>query len=220
MPPAPVVFDLDGTLVDSAPDFLSALNRLFDEIGRPRFTLPEVRAMMGYGARVLVEHALERSGGLPAGKSLDELSARVIELFFERHLEFSRLFPGVVTTLTGLRAEGRGLGLCTNKPHEATLETLARLEIARFFDAVVGGGETMKPDADHLKAVIDAFGPHAGSAVMVGDTETDVKAARNAKLPVIVVSYGYSRIPAAELGADRVIDAIAELPRALSELDK
>lgn len=218
--PSAVIFDLDGTLVDSAPAFLEALNRLFDELGRPPVALEQVRDMMGYGAAVLLEHALELAGRRAPKRGLDSLTRRMIDLFFERHLERSRVFPGVIPTLEALQAEGLRLGLCTNKPHDSAVETLAGLKLDRFFGAVVGGGEgpAGKPDGAHPLAVIERLGDSVTSAVMVGDTETDVLAARNAGLPVIAVSYGYSRVPAAELGADLVIDDFAELLFALKRL--
>lgn len=216
--PSAVIFDLDGTLVDSAPDFLNALNRLFAEIGRAPLELAAVRSMMGYGVRVLLGHALEKSGGVPPGRSFEELAERMIELFFRHHLESSRLFPEVAPTLEALRARRLRLGLCTNKPHEAALETLRGLKLDHLFDAVVGGGETAapKPHPAHVVAVIERLGAVREAAVMVGDTETDVAAARAAGIPVILVRYGYARVPLEGLEPDLLIERFAALPEALA----
>jgi len=215
--PSAVIFDLDGTLVDSAPDFLNALNRLFAELGRPAFALAEVRSMMGYGVRVLLEDALGRSGGVPAGQSLESLAERMIALFFRHHLEQSRLFPGVAPTLAHLREARVRLGLCTNKPQGATLETLERLGLDTYFDAVVGGGESaaMKPHPSHVLAVVERLGANREATVLVGDTEIDAAAARAAGLPVVLVRYGYSRVPVDSLEADAVIDEFSGLLAAL-----
>lgn len=218
--PAAVIFDLDGTLVDSAPDFLNALNRLFAEIGRPPLALPEVRGMMGYGVRVLLEHALERTGGMPLEPGLEALAERMIELFFRHHLESSRLFPDVPATLETLRRARLKLGLCTNKPHAATLETLKILKLDHLFDAVVGGGESLalKPHPAHVIAVVERLGVAREGTVMVGDTETDVAAARAAGVPIVLVRYGYARVPLDALEPDLLIESFAELPRALERL--
>ncbi len=218
--PDAVILDLDGTIVDSAPEFLAVVNRLFDEIGRPPVTLAQARSFMGYGIVVLLEHALESTGGLPEPDEFESYVARGIELFYTHHLELTRPFPGVIDTLTALQEQAVRFGLCTNKPHDAALETLEALGLAPFFGAVVGRGEAsaQKPDGAHVHAVIDRLGADAGRAVMIGDTETDIGAARNARVPAIAVSYGYSRVPVSELGADVIIDDFTELPDALARL--
>ena len=222
MPASPdaVILDLDGTIVDSAPEFLATVNRLFAELERPAVSLDQVRNFMGYGIVVLLEHAFEASGGLPDADGFELHVTRAIELFYAHHLELSRPFPGVVETLDRLRSSGVRFGLCTNKPHQAAVETLEGLGLEHFFSSVVGRGEApaQKPDAAHIHAVIERLGADPATAVMVGDTETDIEAAKNARIASIVVSYGYSRVPVAELGADAIIDDFTQLPGALARL--
>jgi phosphoglycolate phosphatase len=224
MPASPdaVILDLDGTIVDSAPEFLATVNRLFDELDRPAVSLDQVRNFMGYGIAVLLDHAFEASGGLPDADEFDIHVTRAIELFYAHHLELTRPFPGVVETLDRLRSSGVRFGLCTNKPHQAAVETLEGLGLDRFFTSVVGRGEAsaQKPDAAHIYAVIERLGAEPGGVVMVGDTETDIEAAKNAGVASIAVSYGYSRVPVAELGANLVIDEFTQLPGALARLGK
>ncbi len=218
--PDAVILDLDGTIVDSAPEFLATVNRLFDELDRPAVSLDQVRNFMGYGIVALLEHAFEATGKLP---DLDEFEihvTRAIELFYAHHLELTRPFPGVVETLDRLRSTGVRFGLCTNKPHQGAKETLEGLGLDQFFSSVVGRGEApaQKPDAAHVYAVIEHLQAEPASVVMVGDTETDIEAAKNARVASVAVSYGYSRVPVAELGADQIIDEFAQLPGALGRL--
>ena len=222
MPASPdaVILDLDGTIVDSAPEFLATVNRLFDELDRPAVSLDQVRNFMGYGIVVLLEHAFEATGSLLDADEFEIHATRAIELFYAHHLELSRPFPGVVETLDRLRNTGVRFGLCTNKPHQAAVETLEGLGLKQFFTSVVGRGEApaQKPAAAHVYAVIEDLQAEPAAVVMVGDTETDIQAAKNAGVASIAVSYGYSRVPVAGLGADLVIDEFTQLPGALARL--
>jgi len=218
--PDAVILDLDGTIVDSAPEFLATVNRLFDELDRPAVSLDQVRNSMGYGIAVLLEHAFKATGKLPDPDEFEIHVTRAIELFYAHHLELTRPFPGVVETLDRLRSTGVRFGLCTNKPHQAAIETLEGLGLDQFFSSVVGRGEApvQKPNAAHVHAVIEHLHAEPAAVVMVGDTETDIEAAKNARVASVAVSYGYSRVPVAELGADQVIDEFAQLPGALDRL--
>ena len=129
-------------------------------------------------------------------------------------------FPGVRETLAALLAQGARLGICTNKPHALTCKLLRALDLERCFEAILGGDSlaVRKPDPGHLLGVVEALGAERSGAVMVGDSPIDVACARAAGVPMIAVSYGYSRVAAAELGADMVIERFAELPAALTRL--
>jgi phosphoglycolate phosphatase len=205
-----VIFDLDGTLVDTAPDLGSALNRLLAEHGRESIGADGIRRMIGDGAAKLVERGFLATGGLPT--PLPSLVDRFLAFYEPAVAETSRPFPGVVATLERLGGAGLRLGVCTNKPDAATHRLLDALGLTRHFAAVSGGDvPARKPDARHLLGVVERLGATPARALMVGDSSNDVTAARNAGIAVIVVSFGYTATPAAALGADAVIDDFAEL---------
>ncbi|SMH58513.1 phosphoglycolate phosphatase [Azospirillum agricola] len=221
-PFAALVFDLDGTLIDSAPDMTRVLNRTLSRFGRPSLTEAQVRTMVGDGSAMLVRQAFAATGEPLA----DEAAVQpVLRDYLDRYFddeEPSALYPGVVGTLAGLAERGVRLGLCTNKPERISRKLLDRLGLAPFF-AAVAGGDTLpvkKPDGRHLTWVLERLGePASGArAAMIGDNGNDVKAARAAGVPVVAMSYGYPRMPVAELGADLVLDHFSELPEALERL--
>ncbi|MBI3452562.1 MAG: phosphoglycolate phosphatase [Rhodospirillales bacterium] len=209
--PAAIVFDLDGTLVDSAPDLSAALNRLLVEHRRATVPLAAVRQMVGDGAAKLVERGFSATGGMPAETA--PLVRRFLEIYTAGIADLSRPFPGVTAALDRFAAAGIALGVCTNKPTPASRALLDALDLTRFFAAILGGdGPVRKPDPRHLTAVLDQLGAAPAAALMVGDSMNDVAVARAAKVPVVAVSFGYTKVPAAELGADALIDDFAELP--------
>jgi phosphoglycolate phosphatase len=216
-----VVFDLDGTLVDTAPDLHAHLNELLAALGRGPVALASVRPMIGDGARAFIQRALTATGGPPNDVTLDELAARFIARYTEEPLRGGAVFPGAVETLEALAARGVGLGVCTNKPQRPTERLLELLGVARHFGAVIGGDAlpVRKPDGGHLRAVLERLGvPEPWAAVMVGDSRNDVLTARALGVPSVVVTFGYTTVPARELGADLVIDRFDELLPALARL--
>ncbi len=217
-----VVFDLDGTLIDSAPDLRAAVNRMLAEQDRRGLDLDEVTAMVGDGVHKLVERALAATGdGAPAAGEIARATRRFLK-FYEGHgAVLTRAYAGAVETLECLRGEGYALGICTNKPHGATCEILGALDLEGYFSAVLGGDTldgVRKPDPRHLLAAVERLGAAPENAVMVGDTENDVAAARGAGVPMIAVAFGYAKVPVAELGADAVIGHFDELPEAIRRL--
>lgn len=204
-----ILFDLDGTLVDSAPDLIGALDTLMVEHGRAPIGLAEGRAMIGDGAARLVERGFAARGGPPA--PLPALVASFVATYEGRLTRATRAFDGVAATLETLVARGLVLGVCTNKPDRATRVLLEALDLARFFSAVVGGDSVRKPDPDPVNRCLAALGGARAQALFVGDSPVDLAAARAARLPVVLVSFGYTSVPARTLGADRVIDSFAEL---------
>ncbi|MBL6456559.1 phosphoglycolate phosphatase [Belnapia sp. T6] len=209
------LFDLDGTLVDSAPDIHAALDRLMARLGRPGFARAEVIGMIGDGVRVLVERALA-ARGLPFDPAaLESFSAD----YTVRAAEATALFPGIAETLAGLEAAGWRLAVCTNKPAAATAALLGALGLSGRF-AAVGGGDSFpvrKPDPGHLLGTLAAAGGGTDRAVMIGDHRNDILAARGAGVPSLFAGWGYGRPEMAE-GAAAVIDSPAALLPALLAL--
>ncbi len=220
-----LVFDLDGTLIDSAPDMTRVLNRTLSRAGRPSLTEAQVRTMVGDGSAMLVRQAFAATGAPLDEAALPPVLRDYLDAYFDDD-QPSALYPGVADTLAALAARGVRLGLCTNKPERISRKLLDQLGLAPLF-AAVAGGDTLpvkKPDGRHLTWVLDQLGAPvtassmAPRAAMVGDNGNDVKAARAAGVPVVAMSYGYPRMPVAELGADLVLDHFADLPAALERL--
>ncbi len=210
-----LLFDFDGTLIDSAPDIALALNRLLTESGRPTLTLDQVKGLIGDGAPRLVEQAMAVTGD-----DLARLTARYLEIYGALPADPACVYPGVAETLAALKQSGHRLALCTNKPAGISLELLPALGLGGLFD-VVAGGDTAprrKPHPDPLLWALDNLGCRPDQAVMVGDNGNDVAAARAAGIPVIAVAYGYPRMALTDLGADCIIDRFADLPGALAGL--
>ncbi|MBL8667873.1 MAG: phosphoglycolate phosphatase [Rhodospirillales bacterium] len=220
-----VVFDLDGTLIDSAPDLHGALNIVLTELGKRPLSLAEVESIVGDGAAMLVRKALALVAAVPLEAVDDDTVATLTPPFLaaygERAVELTRAYDGVSATLDALAADGMVLAVCTNKPEALTRHILAHLGLARYFGAVIGGDSLngiRKPDPRHLLAAVTAIGGTPAQTAMVGDSINDVAAARAAGVPVIVRAGGYSRVPAEQLGADAIIGDFAELPAAIVRL--
>jgi phosphoglycolate phosphatase len=218
--PASIVFDLDGTLADTAPDLAGAMNAVLREAGRPELPVGHVRKMVGRGARVLIETGFRASGGVPGEANMDAMFEHFIAHYRENIDQTTRLFPGARETVAALGAHGHRLGVCTNKPIGLAELLLERLDFLAPFSSVRGADSAAyrKPDARHFFDVVDAMRGDRRRSLLVGDSETDVKTARAAGVPVILVSFGYTEIPVAELGGDVTIDSFAELPAAISRL--
>ncbi len=222
--PKAIAFDLDGTLVDSAPDLQAALNRVLSWAGRSSLDVDRVKGMVGDGVHKLVERALEATGGVPDAEAVETLAhwvSRFVDEYEGCDCELTRPYPGVTETLTLLRQAGISLAVCTNKPQAATLHILEAFGLSKFFDAVLGGDVldgVRKPDPQHLLATLAGLGVQPTEAVMVGDHLNDLACARGAGSPAVLCSYGYSRVPVSELGADAVIDHFQDLPKALKSL--
>ena len=213
--PRIAVFDLDGTLVDSAPDIHAALDRLVTAEGRPPFTRAEVTGMIGDGVRVLIERAAA-ARDLPFSEAL--LAAFTAD-YTARAAEATVLFPGIAAALDRLATRGWRMAVCTNKPAAATAALLAALGLEGRF-AAVGGGDSFpvrKPDPGHLLGTLAAAGGDPARAVMIGDHRNDVLAARGAGLPCLFAGWGYGP-PAMAEGAAAVAPSPEALPSLLDEL--
>ena len=217
MPPA-LIFDLDGTLVDTAPDLLGATNAVLASQGRGAIDPASLRHMVGFGAASLITQAMAATGPAVTEGALPGLVAIFVAHYRDHIADFSRPFAGVEATLKALKADGARLGVLTNKPAELTGPLLDRLGMTSLFAAIYGAGRMTytKPDPRILHDVVADCG--GGPAVMIGDSITDLATAQAAGAPCILMSYGYTPVPARELGADLVLDDFAALPEALKKM--
>lgn len=220
--PETVVFDLDGTLVDTAPDLTAALNAVLTREGRKAVPIDEVRHMVGRGARALIERAMSESGPPPDATAVSDMVRHFLEHYAANIAATSRPFDSAEAVARRLSARGHRLGICTNKPEALSLKLMGELGLRELFPVVLGADSRpyRKPDPRHLLDTIAALGGRKESAVLVGDSETDVSTARAANVPIIVVSFGYTETPAQELGADIVIDHFDMLEQALRTLGR
>jgi phosphoglycolate phosphatase len=205
--PGAVLFDLDGTLIDSAPDIAGALNDLLTEEGRHPYVLAEVRRMVGEGVHRLIEKAFGETG------RTDILADRFVELYNPRASLLTQPVEGAFAALDAFRAAGIPMAVCTNKPDESALQVLSDLDLLPYFSVVLGGtcGLPKKPDPAILLEAARRLGVKAAECLMIGDALPDVDAARAAGMPVWLVRSGYGAIPADELEADRIMDDLREL---------
>ncbi len=217
---ATIAFDLDGTLVDTAPDLIGSLNVILGQCGVPQAPLEAVRHLVGRGSRGLIERGFADAGAPLDSARIDSLTARFIEVYRGRIASESRPFPGLEAALDDLSAAGAKLCVCTNKRTDLSLALLEALQLDGRFCAVVGADRTSarKPSPRHFLDAVGEAGGDPRHALMVGDSCNDVDSARAAGAPVVVVSFGYTETPAAELGGDLLIDSFAELPAAAERL--
>lgn len=217
---ATIVFDLDGTLVDTAPDLVRALNATLDLEGLPRVRAEVVRGLVGHGARNLIERAAGLSGVQFGAERLDQLTQAYIQFYREDIAAASAPFPGVTEALAALADAGAALSVCTNKRTDLSVQLLDALDLSRYFAVIVGADAVAerKPHPDHFRAAVTRAGGDVRRSIMIGDTAADVASARGAGAPVAIVSFGYSDVGADELGADALLHHYAELPEACRRL--
>lgn len=218
--PGTVVFDLDGTLVDSIADIALAMNRAFAESGLAGLPVETYRELVGEGATVTLTRGLTLQTGAADPQQVEALHERFVLHYEAAPATHSLAYPGVVTLIETLAAAGTRLAVCTNKDQGPTDAILRALDLERHFHAVVGVTPALpkKPDPAMLRAAVAGAGGDLADAVMIGDSKTDVALARNAGVPVIVVSFGYSQTPARDLGADVVIDHYDQALGVLAEI--
>jgi phosphoglycolate phosphatase len=209
--PALVVFDLDGTLIDSAPDMHRAVNLMLADLGCPPLALDEIRTMVGDGASALIARALAARQCVTADPS--KALAEFLEHYEADPTAFTRTFPGVPETLDRLQAFGLTLALCTNKPARLTEMILKRLDIDHFFVKIVAGDTLAfrKPDPRALLDVVNTFGTPTAATLMVGDSEVDAATAHAANVPFVLMTYGYHRGPIDGISSIATLDHFREL---------
>lgn len=218
--PQAILFDLDGTLVDSVADLASALNRVLGEDGFPALDVDAVKKMVGGGVPLLIERALKAHGDTPTQDRVASLYPRFLETYGPHAADETRMFPGVLEALKAFKDSGIGLGVCTNKPEKISRSILESLSVAHFFGAVIGGDTltVKKPEPGPLIEGFKRLGCAPENGLMVGDSGADANAARAAGVPVILVTYGYTRVPVEELPNDGIVDSFSVLPDAIGRV--
>ncbi|MCC8942194.1 HAD hydrolase-like protein [Bradyrhizobium sp. Arg68] len=218
--PPIIVFDLDGTLVDTAPDLISALNYVLAREGLRPVPLAAARNMIGAGARKLLERGLEVEGRAVSVADLDRLTRDFVDYYADHIADGSRPFDGLEAALDQLEAQGHRFAVCTNKLEWLSKLLLDRLALTRRFAAICGADTfgVAKPDPAFLRETVARAGGRLPGAIMVGDAGTDVGVARRAQVPVIGVDFGYTDVPMAELKPDRLIGHMRDLPAAVASL--
>lgn len=208
-----IVFDLDGTLSDTAADMASAFNAALGQKIRKMMTKTEAITYIGDGVATFFARGLEASGVELSAAERQDLEASFVRNYEQAPARLARLYPGMRQLLLELRCSRANIAVCTNKSEPIALSILRRLEVLHLFDAVVGHlpGAPKKPDPRPLLDVIKRAGGHPSMAVMIGDSEADFGTAQAASVPCILVTYGYSRVPVRSLGATKCVDSPTEL---------
>jgi phosphoglycolate phosphatase len=215
-----IVFDLDGTLIDTAPDLVGTLNLILAQHGVPAVVYDDARAMIGAGVKPLLQRALASKGLQFAPDKIDSLFEDYLKLYAAHIADRSRPFPGLEAALDQLATDGCILAVCTNKLEWLSVLLLDRFGLSPRFAAICGQDTfaMRKPDPEMLRLTIARAGGDVAQAVMVGDSMTDVATARAARVPVVAVDFGYTEIPPAQLGADRLISHFDALNAAVKGL--
>ncbi|WP_185985272.1 phosphoglycolate phosphatase [Aureimonas mangrovi] len=218
--PSAILFDLDGTLVDSVPDIHAALNETLESYGEPPFTIEAVARMVGRGVPTLIERAYEALDKPLDAATRDRIVDRFLAIYGPRATELTTLNPGATGAVLGLAERSHRLGVVTNKPEAATQKILDHFGLAEAMAIVIGGdaGVPRKPAPDLILLACKKLGIEPSEGLFVGDSQYDVEAARAAGMSVVVLEGGYSARPAGELGADRVVKRLDEIEALLAGL--
>ncbi|MDV7338336.1 phosphoglycolate phosphatase [Terasakiella sp. A23] len=215
-----LIFDLDGTLIDSAPDLRTACNKVLATKGRREITLQETTQFVGNGAAKLVERAFRTTGDAVSEDEIPALTEAFLAFYDGHEADETTIYEGVEQTLQKLKDQGYRMGLCTNKPYIPTINLMKDLGLGDFFEVMIGGDQvaTKKPHPEMIHKALADMGVDVADAIMIGDSPNDIGAAKNAGLRNVAVSYGYRKVPVEALEADVVIDQMSDLPRAINSL--
>jgi len=216
MTPRTIVFDLDGTLVDTAPDLIDSLNVLFAREGLTPIAIDQGRVLIGGGVKRLIERGLSLQGRTFKPADIDDLFRDYVAYYAEHIADRSRAFPGVESALDTLARRGDRFAVCTNKLAWLSVRLLDALGLSPRFAAICGQDTfgIQKPDPEILRRTVQAAGGALEAALMVGDSGTDIMAARAAGIPVVAVDFGYTEVPVAAFKPDRIISHFDALPGA------
>lgn len=222
MRPMRLLFDLDGTLMDTAPDLHATLNHCLTTAGRTPVSLNSVKHMVGQGARVLLERGLAATGGMPDITEFEELVALFFAYYGDHLSDNSFFYDGILDALETLSTSDCHMGICTNKPLGFARQIADDYSLNRYFPVITGADsfDVKKPHPGHILKTLDLLELKTGPAVMIGDTHNDIDAANAAGIISIAVSFGYSDRPVQELGAHHVIDHFDELIPLLKQISE
>jgi len=217
-----IVFDLDGTLADTAADLVTTLNAILEREGLDAIPLASARDLIGQGTRALLQRGFALQGRSVAPDRLERLFGEFLELYGRHLVDHTRLFPGVEAALARLARRGHILAVCTNKTEGLSRDLIAALGVADRFAAICGRDTFpfCKPDPRHLVETLRLAGARPEHAIMVGDSKTDIDTAREAGVPVIAVPFGYTDVPVTELSPDIVIAHFDEIDAAIAQLSQ
>jgi len=218
--PEAIIFDLDGTLLDSARDLHATLNHLLAGAGRQTIELNQVRHMVGKGARELIIKGFSATGELPDEQEIDRLYQEYLAYYMDHIADHTIAFPGIFDLLDKMKRANVPMAVCTNKAEILTHKLLAEMNMTDYFQVVVGGDtfEFKKPDGRHLTETAKMLGIATEKTLMVGDSLNDIAAAKDCNMPVLAVSFGYTETPVRELGPDIVIDHYDEFYAAVDKM--
>lgn len=208
-----VIFDLDGTLVDTAPDLMASTNHVLSLLDRRPITMEEVRAFVGHGAKALIAQGCAATGDALDEKSLSYYHAEFLRYYEKNIAVNSAMFPGVTELLNACETEGFKMGVCTNKVEGLSVRLLDALDLSKYFGAVVGPDtiNIAKPDPAPYFETLKRLKVTVKNSIMIGDSETDILTARAAKVPVIAVTFGYTQRPVAEFNPDYLVSHFDEI---------
>jgi phosphoglycolate phosphatase len=220
MPAPTIIFDLDGTLVDTAPDLIDTLNVIFAREGLPPVPYEAARNAIGGGAKTMIARGIQAEGRILSAQKLEQMFADFITYYSDHVADRSQPFPGVIEALDTLAARGCRFAVCTNKLEQLSVLLLGKLKLADRFVAICGQDTfgMQKPDPEILRRTVAAAGGNLQRAIMIGDSNTDIRTARAAGVPVIAVDFGYSERPIAEFGPDRIINHFSQLPASIDAI--
>jgi phosphoglycolate phosphatase len=215
-----VLFDLDGTLVDSLPDLANTLNFILHQEGLSPLDQATIRPFIGQGAKAMLRKGFEANGSALEEEALDRLFARFLDHYHDHIADHSRPFDGIDLALQDLAQSGHKLAVCTNKTSLLAEKLLRELELDYHFDVIAGADRygVKKPDAGHILQLLKELDRPVNQAIMVGDTAPDFLAAHNAGIPVIAVSFGYCNGDISTYRPDIIIDHFHELVQAVNDL--
>lgn len=214
-----IVFDLDGTLLDTHADLIVSLNHTIAALKLPPVSYDDVTHLVGSGAQVMIERACKLHGYVLTSEELPALLQRFITHYSEAMPGATQPYPGLISALTMLKSKGYKLAVCTNKMESLARTLLERLELTHYFEAITGGDTftVRKPNAEHLIGTVERAGGDLTRTIMIGDSINDILVARNAGVPSVAVPFGYSDVGVETLGPNRIIYHYDELTPELVE---
>ncbi len=215
-----LIFDLDGTLIDSAPDVCASVNRVLEADGRRALTVEETKDMVGWGGSVLIEKALAATGDAGTTEDVEKALDAFLTTYADHPADLTTVFPGVFSALEGFKAADIKLAICTNKPTTTTPPVLSAMSLDGFFDVVSCGDAVphKKPDGRHILLCAEQLSVSPEASVMIGDSENDINAAIDAGVRSVCVTFGYAHVPLGEIGADVLINHFDDLAGALDNI--